>query len=155
MRIEEAIKQGTFESEQAKLIVNLIYTGNWIISVNAAALKPFGLTTQQFNVMRILKGQHPNPVPVSLIGDRMLDRMSNASRLVEKLRQKGVVARRICKTDRRQVDVQLTKEGLELLEKANTAVKETILQLGNVSDKDAAKMNELLDHIRTNGMNID
>lgn len=155
MRIEEAIKQVNFENEQAKLIVNLIYTGNWIISKNAAALKPFGLTTQQFNVMRILKGQHPNPVPVSLIGDRMLDRMSNASRLVEKLRQKGVVVRRMCKTDRRQVDVQLTREGIELLEKANSAVKETILNFGNVSDNDAAKMNEILDHIRTNGMNID
>lgn len=154
MRIEEAIKQKKFNSEVEKLVVNLIYTGNWVIGINAKALKQLGLTTQQYNVMRILKGQHPNPSPVSLVNERMLDKMSNASRLIEKLRQKGLVDRTTCPNDRRQVDVKLTKNGLALLDEANSEIKEAHSTLQSLSNDEAKTLNGLLDKLRTNGANF-
>jgi DNA-binding MarR family transcriptional regulator len=154
MKIEEAIKQTDFGSEEQKMVVNLIYTGNWILGINAKALKPLGLTTQQFNVLRILKGQHPKPAPVSLVNERMLDKMSNASRLVEKLRQKGLVERSICPEDRRQVDVLLTKAGIDLLQKANAAIKTASKKFDGLSEKEVQQVNYLLDKLRTNGSKI-
>lgn len=151
MKIEEAIKQKKFNSEIEKLVVNLIYTGNWVIGVNAGALKPLGLTTQQYNVMRILKGQHPNPSPVSLVNERMLDKMSNASRLIEKLRQKGLVDRTTCPNDRRQVDVILTEKGLNLLNEADAEMKNAHSSIQSLSNAEAAALNDLLDKLRTNG----
>ena len=82
--------------------------------------KPFDLTLQQYNVLRILRGQYPNPITVIAIIERMLDKMSNASRLVDKLLAKDLVIRRLCPHDRRAVDVIITEKGLELLEKLDT-----------------------------------
>jgi len=154
MKIEESIKQTDFGSEEQKMVVNLIYTGNWILGINAKALKPLGLTTQQFNVLRILKGQHPKPAPVSLVNERMLDKMSNASRLVEKLRQKGLVERSVCPEDRRQVDVLLTKAGIDLLQQANGAIKAASKKFDGLSEKEVQQVNYLLDKLRTNGSKI-
>lgn len=154
MKIEDAIKQSDFGSEVQKMVVNLIYTGNWILSENAKALKPLGLTTQQFNVMRILKGQHPKPAPVSLVNERMLDKMSNASRLIEKLRQKGLVQRSVCPEDRRQVDVNLTDQGLQALEEANKHIQMASRKFEGLDAKEVETLNQLLDKLRTNGLNI-
>lgn len=154
MRIEEAIKQTDFENEVQKMVVNLIYTGNWILSENARALKPLGLTTQQFNVLRILKGQHPQPSPVSLVNERMLDKMSNASRLIEKLRQKGLVQRSVCPEDRRQVDVKLTNAGLTALNEANEHISSTSRKFEGLNEKEVRILNQLLDKLRTNGLKI-
>ena len=115
MRLEDEIKQKKFKDEYHKLVVNLIYTGNWAKQVNVVLLKKHNLTSQQFNILRILRGQYPGPASVNLLIDRMLDKMSNASRLVEKLRQKKLVERRENDADR-QADVLITKKGLELLE---------------------------------------
>lgn len=155
MKIEEAIKQKNFGSEVEKMVVNLIYTGNWILNINAQALKPTSLTTQQFNVLRILKGQHPKPAAISLVNERMLDKMSNASRLVEKLRQKGLVERTPCSDDRRQVDVRLTDQGLAALTEANAAIHNASKKFNGLSEKEVATLNNLLDKLRTNGANID
>lgn len=155
MKIEDAIKQKNFGSEVEKMVVNLIYTGNWILNTNAQALKPMGLTTHQFNVLRILKGQHPNPAAISLVNERMLDKMSNASRLVEKLRQKGLVERTPCPEDRRQVDVKLTKKGLDVLKEANTCIQKASAKFDGLSKKEVTSLNNLLDKLRTNGSNID
>lgn len=155
MKIEEAIKQKNFGSEVEKMVVNLIYTGNWILNTNSQALKPHGLTTQQFNVLRILKGQHPKPAAIGLVNERMLDKMSNASRLVEKLRQKGLVERTPCPEDRRQVDVKLTKKGLDVLKEANTSIQRASAKFDVLSKKEVTSLNDLLDKLRTNGSNID
>ena len=155
MKIEEAIKQKNFGSDVEKMVVNLIFTGNWILNTNAQALKPTGLTTQQFNVLRILKGQHPKPAAISLVNERMLDKMSNASRLVEKLRQKELVERTPCLDDRRQVDVKLTELGLEVLKESNKAIANAARKFNGLSDKEVAEVNNLLDKLRTNGSNID
>lgn len=155
MKIEDAIKQKNFGSEVEKMVVNLIYTGNWILNTNAQALKPLGLTTQQFNVLRILKGQHPKPAAIGLVNERMLDKMSNASRLVEKLRKKGLVERTPCPEDRRQVDVKLTAEGLAVLNEANAQILNASKKFNALSQKEITTLNELLDKLRTNGANID
>jgi DNA-binding MarR family transcriptional regulator len=114
MGISEDLKQSNFQSEAQKAIVNAIYTGNWIVQKQQELLKPFGLTVQQYNVLRILKGQQGNPMTVLAITERMLDKMSNASRLVDKLLEKKLVLRRECPQDRRAVDILILPAGLDL-----------------------------------------
>src|SRR5258708_7664949 len=110
--IGEEIRQKKFSSEYHKMALNIIYTGNWITSVNGDRLKKHKLTPPQFNILRILRGQHPNPATVNLLIERMLDKMSNASRLVDKLKEKGLVERKTSENDRRACDVMITKRGL-------------------------------------------
>lgn len=148
MRLEDEIKQKKFDSEKQKLLVNLIFTGNWIKDINSQMLKPFGLTTQQYNILRILRGQHPKPASVNLLIDRMMDKMSNASRLVEKLRLKGFVERRECEKDRRQADVVITKEGLDLLKRIDSVMVAFEKRFEHLSEEESAQVNQLLDKLR-------
>ena len=147
MNLEDAIKQKTFKSEFHKLEVNLLYTGAWALAKSNADLKNFGLTVQQYNVLRILRGQHPDPASVNLIIDRMLDKMSNASRLVDKLQKKELVIRSRCKKDRRQVDVTITVQGLQLLEKIDRHLEKVIVS-NNLTEAEARELNRLLDKVR-------
>lgn len=147
MKIEEAIKQKKFDSATQKAVVNLMYTASWMESMSAAALKPHGISIQQYNLLRILRGQYPNPASVGLLQERMLDRMSNASRLVEKLRLKKLVERRECPADRRQVDVLITPAGLELLEKAGQRIQSDAYAIG-LNEKEAEQLSDLLDKMR-------
>lgn len=148
MKIEDEIKQNKFDSEIHKLAVNLIFTGNWFGLLTAQFLKKFDLTPQQFNVLRILRGQHPNPATVNLLIDRMLDRMSNVSRIVDKLFAKELVERKTCKKDRRAVDVVITEKGLELLKQIDARKEEMDLILNNISEAEARQLNGLLDKLR-------
>lgn len=149
MKIEEAIKQKEFKSEHQKLFINILYTANWLNNETLKALKPFGLSPQQYNVLRILKGQHPNSISVNNIIDRMLDKSSNASRLVDKLKQKDLVEREVCTNDRRQVDIKITTKGLKLL----TDIGEKLDNLNGFKDsvslEEAKKLNNYLDKIRS------
>ena len=118
--LKEAIKQNTsFRNEYHKGCVNLIFTGRWIFNLHNEAFKDFGLTVQQYNILRILKGQYPKSATVKLIRERMLDKMSDASRIVEVLSKKGLIKRTLNPKDRRKVDVIITKKGMDLLEKTN------------------------------------
>ncbi|GIV59339.1 MarR family transcriptional regulator [Rhodocaloribacter litoris] len=148
MRIEEAIKQKRFKSEYHKLALNLMYTGSWLQTLSLRGLKPHGLSPQQYNILRILRGQHPDPVTVQAIKERMLDRMSNVSRLVEKLRQKGLLVRRTCPHDRRAVDVVITQAGLDLLERIDREEAVWLEALHTLSPEEARRLNELLDKVR-------
>jgi DNA-binding MarR family transcriptional regulator len=148
MQIELEIKQKSFKSEYHKLTVNLMYTGHWLQLKNHNHLKQFGLTVQQYNVLRILKGQHPSPVTVSLVIDRMLDKMSNASRLIEKLRKKGLVERRVCEKDRRAVDVLISPKGLNLLKHIENFDHQWENIFKNLSTSEAKNLNELLNKLR-------
>ena len=148
MQIEKEIKQSSFKNEYHKLSVNLLFTGHWLQLQNHNHLKPFGVTVQQFNILRILKGQYPLPVTVSLLIDRMMDKMSNASRLVEKLRRKGLVERRVCENDRRAVDVLITPSGLDLLKNIEKHDKKWEKVLQTLSVSEAAQLNALLDKLR-------
>ncbi len=149
MKLEEEIVQAKFKNEFNKAVVNILYTSNWLHSMHAKTLKPFGLTNQQFNILRILRGQHPNPATVRLLTERMLDKMSNASRLVEKLRVKGLVGRDTCTQDRRQVNVCITKEGLELLAKIDVRLEELEHErLRLISEEEASELSRILDKMR-------
>lgn len=148
MKIEDEIKQNRFHSEYQKLAINILFTNQWLTANTTKILKPFGISPQQYNVLRILKGQSPNAISVSNIMDRMIDKMSNTSRLVEKLRQKELIERVTCEKDRRQVDVKITKKGLELLEKVKTEMNAFKTISNNLTEKEAKTINELLDKMR-------
>lgn len=148
MRLEEEIKQNKFESELHKATVNLIFTGNWANSTINSILKPYNLSPEQFNVLRILRGRHPEPSSIMLLNERMLDKMSNVSRIVEKLRLKGLVVRKECPSDRRQVDITLTPEGLDTLTRIDKEIDVTEGVTKNITASEAATLNQILDKIR-------
>jgi DNA-binding MarR family transcriptional regulator len=148
MRIEEAIKQKSFKNEFHKVGVNILYTASWIDLNNSKLLKEFGLSGAQYNVLRILRGSFPKPVTVNDIIDRMLDKSSNASRIVEKLRIKGLAERVVCKEDRRAVNVMINEAGLELLNQIDKHEEKLSTGIGKITAEEAAVLNNLLDKIR-------
>jgi DNA-binding MarR family transcriptional regulator len=149
MKIEDEIQQRTFKNEYQKAGINLIFTASWLDKINADSLKPFKISIQQFNILRILRGMAGKPASVKLLTERMLDKMSNASRLVEKLKQKGLVERIACPQDRRQVDIFITDKGLKLLEKASDQLESGIeSHMSTLSIAEAEKLNALLDQLR-------
>ena len=148
MSLEEDIKQERFLSEHQKAAINLLYTGGWLYYINAVHLKKFGITPEQFNVLRILRGSHPKKLMLASITSRMLDKSSNATRLVEKLRQKNLVEREICENNRRQVDINITEKGLLLLKKIDSEESNWINTLKNISKPEAVELNRILDKLR-------
>ena len=149
MTIEEQIKQNHFESEAEKAIVNIAFTQSYLNGRMTRMFKPFKVSQQQFNVMRILKGQHPKPVSINDITDRMIDKMSNASRLVEKLRLKGLVDRKVSKVDRRQADVYLTEHGIKTLDLLNKELSGFVKELEAMPREEYVILNHSLDKMRT------
>jgi len=148
MKIEDEIKQDKFKSEYQKLAINLIFTGNWINSSNAELLKPYKLTSQQYNLLRILRGQYPNPVTVNLLIERMLDKMSNASRIVDRLVKKNLVLRKSCPEDRRRVDIVISDKGMKLLDKIDLDEDKWEKRFENLTAKEATELNNFLDRLR-------
>jgi DNA-binding MarR family transcriptional regulator len=148
MKIEEEIQQSKFRSEFQKLAVNLLFTANWLDNKHREFLKEYDITVQQFNVLRILRGQHPKPVSVSDIRQRMIDKMSDVSRIVERLRLQGLLLRVECEQDRRLVDVTITDKGLDLLTLIDQRMDDMELVLHQVSESEAQTLNDLLDKIR-------
>jgi len=146
--ISEAIQQKSFESNRHMAYINVLYTASYVQGVANKTLKQFGISPQQYNLLRILKGQHPNPASVKLLTERMLDKMSNASRLVDKLKAKGLVDRVECMEDRRQVNVGLTLEGLDVLKKSTMAMNESLRFMESISEDEALILSEYLDRIR-------
>jgi DNA-binding MarR family transcriptional regulator len=148
MEIGKEIKQSKFKNEYHKMVVNLVFTSNWLNAKHAVSLKPFGISSQQFNILRILRGQHPNPATVNLLIERMLDKNSNASRLVEKLRLKKLVDRATCPDDRRAVNVIITQKGLDLLNEIDKQELSFLKDLKNLTEKEAEMLNLMLDKLR-------
>lgn len=147
--IEEAIQQRSFKTPDHRAQVNIIYTAAWLNQETSKVLKPFGLSLQQFNVLRILRGRGDEPSTVKLLTERMIDKMSNASRLVDKLKQKGLVERRECPTDRRRVDILITGRGLELIGDASRAVDEMRTNaFSRLSRQENDELSRLLDKLR-------
>ena len=147
MKLEEEIKS-KFKDPFEQAVVNVIFTGNWLKAEHTRQLKPYGISQQQFNVLRILRGQHPKPATLNLVQERMLDKMSNATRLVEKLRQNGLVDRQICPHDRRQVDISITAKGLELLSTLDQASNSFLNNFDNLTEPEAQQLSQLLDKLR-------
>ncbi len=148
MRLEDEIQQKKFKSEFQKLAVNLSYTYNWYNYINEMHFKSVDITPQQFNVLRILRGQHPNTCNLKLVKERMLDRMSDASRIIDKLKNKGFVARTECPNDRRNVDLIITEKGLELLRSLDFIDENHKNTFKNLSLAEVKTLNDLLDKLR-------
>ena len=132
--LEEAIKQKEFKDPYNKLVVNLLYTHSYLVSAQNGVLKPFDLSPEQYNVLRILRGQ--NGVP------------SNASRLVDKLKAKLLIERRECPSDRRQVDIVITDKGLQVLNELQAYMEGFNNEVINLNEEEVVMMNTLLDKLR-------
>ncbi len=148
VKLEEEIKQKSFSNPHHKLIVNILYTGSWMNLLNANHLKNFGITLPQYNVLRILRGQHPVPASVNLIVERMLDKSSNVTRIVDKLIAKEFGVKKTRKDDKRGVDVKITKKGLKLLAEIDRHKEELEGSFKTLSKSEAEQLNELLDKLR-------
>lgn len=146
--IEEEIRQKAFTSEYNKLVINIMFTNSWLNGLQGQMFKGHDLTSQQFNTLRILRGQHPNCATVNLIKERMIDKMSNVSRIVDKLKAKGLVSRKTSRHDRRQVDVKITDKGLELLAQIDGELVAWEKQLRTITEEEAKTVNDLLDRWR-------
>jgi DNA-binding MarR family transcriptional regulator len=147
-KIEDAIQQKEFKDPYNKAVVNLLFTHSYLVTSQNSLFKPYDLSPEQYNVLRILRGQNGVPTTVSSIQERMLNKMSNASRLVEKLKMKDLVKREECPTDRRQVDIVITEKGLDLLELLEKQVEVSNRQFVNLTLDEANQLNELLDKLR-------
>jgi DNA-binding MarR family transcriptional regulator len=147
MSLEKDIHQTKFVSEVQKCTVNLIYTYNWVVERLKACLDAEDITLQQFNILRILRGSK-EPLSTLQIRERMLDKMSDTSRLVDRLVLKGLVRKKTSKSDKRLVDVTITKKGLNLLAKLDKRSTEMDSILSALSEKECKTLNKLLDKLR-------
>lgn len=147
MRIEEEIKQNKFRNANQKAIINLIYTVNWLQNIQQEMFKPYGITSQQFNILRILRGQHPEAISATEIKLRMLDKNSDVSRLLDRLVQKNLITKKTCPSDKRADDVLITDTGLELLKSMDTEQKKFDKVL-SLSEEEALLLSDLLDKAR-------
>jgi len=147
--IEQAIQQNKpFKSTQEKVLVNLIYTHAWVKSELQDFFSEFGLTGQQFNVLRILKGAK-KAISTSEIRERLIEKMSDTSRMVDRLETKGLVEKHRCDSDKRLVDVNITEQGLKLLQTVSKSQKSLNAIVGKLSNKEAIQLSNLLDKLRS------
>jgi len=147
MRIEDEIKQAKFKSVHQKAVINLIFTAGWLQGRQQNFFKPFGITSQQFNILRILKGQYPKTISGTEIKSRMLDKNSDVSRLLDRLAAKGLIDKQTCPKDKRQSDVQITKAGLDILTELDKEQK-AIDHVQSLTEKEADELSNLLDKLR-------
>ena len=148
MELEKEIFSTKFSSQHQKASVNIVFTYNWLNSLIKAELEKFKITNQQFNILRILRGQYPTPATINILKERMLDKMSDASRIVDRLVQKELVTRTVNKKDRRAVDILITQKGLELLERIHVEEAMNDGLRSNLSEDEAKQLGNLLDKFR-------
>ena len=149
MKIEDAIKVKKFRNEFERLAINISYSASLIRSRQIQLFRRYQISPEQYNVLRILRGQFPDQSNVNLIQDRMIDKMSNASRLIDKLVNKGLVERKTCSEDRRQVNVRITRMGLDLLLEIDDRVDRMNRSIFACDESEAARINEILNRIRS------
>ena len=148
MSLEHDIHQKAFRSEYQKGILNILFTQNYLMGKMSDVFRQFDTTLQQYNVLRILRGQYPEPASINLIKERMLEKMSDTSRIVERLRVKALLQRANGTTDKRSVEITITQKGLDLLDKMQLPVDEMDNILSNLSESEARELNRLLEKIR-------
>ena len=138
-----------YRNEYHKTTLNFIFTGRWIFNLHNELFKTYGVTLQQYNVLRILKGQYPKTATVKLIRERMLDKMSDASRIVENLRRKKLVERSLNIGDRRRVDIAITPKGIDLLNSIEEKESNTMDNfLSKLSLQEVEHLNNLLNKLK-------
>ena len=134
-----------FPNNKIKATLNILYTANWITSHQNAFFKPYGISPQQFNILRILKGAKKR-LKVQTIKERMIERSPNATRLMDKLCAKELISRQHCPNDRRVVYIEITKQGMALLDEISKHLKVDLLE--NLNEAEAKQLSDLLDKIR-------
>lgn len=150
MTLETDIQQvRPFRNDYHKATVNIIFTGKWMMHFIFDLLKPYDVTPQQYNILRILRGKYPEAVTVEYIRERMLDRMSDASRTVSLLMRKGMIERSVCEKNRRRMDVLITLKGLTLLDEIEN-VNDVLMdrRLAQLNTQEIIQLNSLLDKLR-------
>ena len=149
MKIENAIKQSSFANSYHKVLVNLIYTGNWIRDEQSKIFKEFDLLPQHYNVLRIIKGHMPAPIAPKDIKEVLIDKAGDLTRLIDKLEKMGYVRRNLCPSNRRQMDISMTQEGLALLAEIQTPLEKFTDKIEqHLSEQQAAALSDLLDVLR-------
>ncbi len=148
MQLQKEIQASKFESVHQQAVINVVYTANWCNDQLRQAFLPYNVTTQQFNVLRILRGQHPDPCTISLLKARILDKMCDASRIVDRLVQKELVLKTTNKSDKRAADILITKKGLALLEEMDQNIDLSSPVSANLTEEETETLNALLDKMR-------
>lgn len=148
MKLEEEIKQTQFESQHQKMGINLLFTYNWYKDKLQCFFKPFGITMQQFNVLRILRGQQPKPLSACDIRERLLDKGADTPRIVTRMIKEGWVQKEVNPADRRLINVSITEAGLALLKDIDKEMQKMYDLFEHFSDEEANRMNELFDKMR-------
>ena len=148
MRIEEALQTSKFIDGQHKATLNLLYTSYWLKTLFSNAMKEHAITMEQFNVMRILKGKHPEQMCVKDIAGRMIEKSSNVPRILDKLLLKKLVKRTTSKSDKRETLISLTDKGMKLLNEANASLAAVSEQFIGINESEAGQLNDLLEKMR-------
>ena len=149
MSLEQSISQSKFDSEQEKLMINVIYSANLLNLITSRLFKPYELSPQQYNVLRILRGQKGESIALMDIEHRMLDKSSNVSRLVDKLISKDLINRSISSKDRRRIEIVITSRGVSVLKEIDVILSEMNSKIkAIISDDNAKQTNRILDQLR-------
>jgi DNA-binding MarR family transcriptional regulator len=148
MRIDDEIQSSKFEDNYQKAVINIAYTDGWLKNTFNCHFEKHNLTQQQFNILRILRGQYPKPATVNLLKERMIDKMSDASRIVDRLVQKDMITRCTNNKDRRAVDIRISDKGLETLATMDAEFKTKDFIKNNLTSEEAAQLSDLLDKLR-------
>ncbi len=148
MELEKEIQSNKFEDNYHKAVVNISYTYSWLSTILRERLEKHQITHQQFNILRILRGQYPNPATVNLLKERMVDKMCDASRIVDRLVQKELVTRCTNSKDRRAVDIRISEKGLNVLSQIDCQLKMGDLLSHNITEEEAQILCTLLDKLR-------
>lgn len=148
MKLQDAIKTDRFRDEQHKATLNILYTSYWLKSQLNKVMKEHNITQEQFNVMRILKGKHPDAMCVRDVASRMLEKNSNVPRIIDRLVAKKLVKRFTSKEDKRETLITLTEAGIEHLDIVSKAVEMKTNEILDLTSNEATQLNELLDKLR-------
>ncbi len=152
MTLEEELKQKEFKNKRQRAYLNVLFTASVLNLEQTRLFKPYALSLQQYNVLRILRGQNGKPASIGLIQERMLDIQSNASRLIDKLEDKKLVIRKVCPNDKRQMEITITPEGLQVLLELDFVIASTESDI-QLTDEEADMLNDLLNKLREKPIN--
>jgi DNA-binding MarR family transcriptional regulator len=148
VKLEQAIKSTKFRNEVHKAGLNILYTAWWLKTVMSKELKEYGLTHEQYNVLRILKGKHPEQICVREIACRMIEKNSNVPRIIDRLEIKKLVKRTTSNADKRETVIVLTQAGINILQHSTDKINKLIDKTIVIEEKRASELNEILEEIR-------
>ena len=149
MRLEDEIKQTKFTSPLQKAHLNTLFTANWILGISKEIMKPFGITPQQYNVLRILNGKKGQACSADDIKAVMLDKNPDLTRMLDRLKDKGYIVRSVCEKNRRKLDILITQDGVKLLNGIGPHLRVRHESMNNITAKEADELSRILDKLRS------